>query len=451
MLPPKYTPRVQHVSQTTVRPDSVTPYLGFKSRMSQIWLNRWTILVLLILARLLLSTSSLNSDMASAEREALSACRGVETTASAVASMPHYMSNGMNEVTAMGLEKSVHALLEMIDLIIYGVEEITVWYIDMITGMYMCLITFAVDGSLHAAIHIVEDATKFLNKTISKIGGEVGNIIGAGGKALNEGSSAVEGFFTGGKNKEGFNIDTSKLQRRLDEIKLPSGLLEPLEKLNRSLPTFDDVRNFTNNAIKLPFDEVRKLIAKELPNFKFNSSMFPVPEKESLSFCTDNNGIGDFFDHLAELLKVAKKIFIIVLIAAAILACIPMAYRELRSWRLMRSQAEIVHESEEKQDPMDVVYQVSRPHTARAGLKLAHIVSEGDKRGALTRWFVAYITSPPALFVLSLGVAGLLSCLCQYILLRVIEKVVPELTGEVADFSEKVVHSVQNASVTWAN
>ncbi|KAI5302709.1 plasma membrane fusion protein prm1 [Ascosphaera pollenicola] len=451
MSVPPYTRSIQNVAQTTYRPDTITPYLGFKSRMSQIWLNRWTILILLILARLLISTGSIDSQMASAERQALSACRGVETTGSAVASMPHYMAGGINEMTAMGLEKAVVALMNMLDMIIHGVEEIVVWYINMITGMYMCLITFAVDGSIHAATAIIEDATEFLNKTITKIGGEVGDLVGKGGDALNDASSAVEGFFTGGKYKDGFNIDTSKLEDKLDAIKLPSDLLDPLKKINDSLPTFKDVQNFTDNAIKTPFEEVRKLIKKELPTFKFNGSMFPVPEKESLSFCSDNNGISNFFEHLTKIIKTAKIIFIVVLIVAAFLACIPMAYRELRTWRLMRRQAEIVHASQAKQDPLDVVYQVSRPHTARAGVKLAGWLGEHDKRGTLTRWFIAYITSTPALFVLCLGIAGLLTCLCQFILLQAIKKVVPELTGEVADFSEKVVHSVQNASVSWSN
>ncbi|KAI5301358.1 plasma membrane fusion protein prm1 [Ascosphaera atra] len=452
ILPPDYNSHVfRQVTKTTVRPDAVTPYLGFKSRLSQIWLNRWTILILLVLARLLLSTSSLNSDMASAEREALSACRGVETTGSAMASMPHYMSQGANELTAIGLEKSVHALMQTLDMVVYGVEEMTVWYINMITGMYMCLITFAVSGSLHSAMNVVEDATKFLNKTMHKLGSEVGDAISVGGKALNDASSGVESFFTDGKNKDGLNIDTSKLQHKLDNVTLPSNLLDPLKKLNDSLPTFKDVQNLTDTAIKLPFQEVRKLIKEALPDYEFNSSMFPVPEKESLTFCTDGNGIDDFFRHLAQVIAIAKKIFIIALVVAAVLACIPMAYRELRSWRLMRKQSEFVHGAELKQDPMDVVYLVSRPHTSKAGLKVAGWVGGDDKRKKIARWFVSYITSPAALFVLCLGVAGLLSCLCQFILLRAVQKVVPELTDEVGDFSEKVVHSIQNASVSWAN
>jgi len=66
------------------------------------------------------------------------------------------------------------------------------------------------------------------------------------------------------------------------------------------------------------------------------------------------------------------------------------------------------------------------------------------------RWVVAYATSAPALFVLSLALAGLLSCACQAILLKALEKDVPDLTNQVGAFAEKVIDSLANASEQWA-
>jgi hypothetical protein len=72
------------------------------------------------------------------------------------------------------------------------------------------------------------------------------------------------------------------------------------------------------------------------------------------------------------------------------------------------------------------------------------------KQKTLVRWFVAYSTSLPALFVLSLGIAGLISCLCQYIVLQTIQKEAPKLAQEVGDFANNVVSAVNNASESWA-
>ena len=435
--------------QTAHTLPGITPYLGLRARLSQVWINRWTILLLLVLARTLIAVTGINHDLSSAKTQALSACSGIEATGSALASMPHYLASGVNELTASGVEKAVGALMSMLLMTVTGVEEIVTFYINMLTSTYVCLITFAVGGAMHVAIQLAEDVTNFLNKTIGGL--ETDIVKGVGDfendltkflKALN---SVPEIF---GKTSTVPTLDLTSELNGLNHITIPADTIDQgLGKLNSSIPTFADVNNFTNFVIRSPFEEVKKLINESI-HFSFNRSVLPVPQKEQLTFCSDNNGISDFFDDLAKIANLARKIFIIVLLIAAILACVPMAYRDIMRWRTMQKRALLV--SKQATDPMDVIYIASRPITASAGLWV------GDKfhstRGRhLARWFMAYITSLPALFILSLGVAGLFSCLCQYILLRAIEKEVPALVNEVGDFVGKVVSTLEDASDQWAN
>jgi hypothetical protein len=51
---------------------------------------------------------------------------------------------------------------------------------------------------------------------------------------------------------------------------------------------------------------------------------------------------------------------------------------------------------------------------------------------------------------LSLGIAGLFACFCQYLLLKAIQDKTPELTNQVADFAGKVVAAMNNASMSWS-
>jgi hypothetical protein len=143
----------------------------------------------------------------------------------------------------------------------------------------------------------------------------------------------------------------------------------------------------------------------------------------------------------------AKKIFIAVIAVLAVLVCIPMAYREIWRWRTQQQRALLLQKH--AFDPMDVIYIASRPYTSTAGIKAASRF-KSTKRQILTRWAVAYATSVPALFVLILGLAGLFSCLCQYILLKSVEKQVPALSSEVGDFAGTVVNALSNASEQWA-
>lgn len=428
---------------------SITPYLGLRARLSQVWLNRWTILLLLVLARTLIAISGIKNDLNSARREALSACTSVETVGSAMASMPHYMSQGVNELAATGVEKAVNGLMDMTMLSVTGVEELVVFVINMMTSTYVCLITLAVGGSLHTALQVVKDSETFLNKTIGDIGNDMASTVSTFEdewnkflKTLDSGLSDITG-----KSISPPSLNLNASMDALSSLTLPSTLDEGLTKLNGSIPTFAQVNNFTNNAIKLPFEEIKKLINESMTTYSFNRSVLPVPQKETLTFCSDNNGITDFFDDLAAVANGARKIFIIVLLITAIAVCIPMAWMEIRRWRNMQERSQLVRSS--AHDPLDVVYIVSRPYTASAGIKTASKI-KSPRRQILTRWVFAYVTSLPALFVLSLALAGLFSCLCQVILLKAMEKEVPQLTNQVSAFADKVVTSLNNASEQWA-
>lgn len=427
---------------------SITPYLGLRARLSQVWINRWTILLLLVLARSLLAVSGIQNDLGSARREALSACSSVESMGSAMASMPHFMAQGVNELTAVGVEKAVNGLMEMTTMSVTGVEEIVLFVINMMTSTYLCLITLAVSGSLHVALQIVEDAQDALNKSIDTIGDDMSKAVGTFEdtykKFIDALNKASLGFLNQADPPE---LDLSKQIDGLKNLELPGDLSDNLDKLNSSIPTFADVQNFTENAIRLPFEQVKLLMKNAMGNYTFDRSAFPVPQKEQLTFCSDNNGINNFFDDLVKLVQVARTIFLGVLLSAAILVCIPMAWREIKRWRTMQERSQLVRSS--AHDPMDVVYIVSRPYTSSAGIKAASRF-QVPRRQILTRWVFAYATSTPALFVLSLGIAGLFSCVCQTIMLRSLEKEVPNLTNQVGAFADQVVKSLDNASQQWA-
>lgn len=363
--------------------------------------------------------------------------------------MPHYLSAGVNDLTAHGIDKAVNGLMEMLTLSVTGVEEIAVFVVNMMVSTYVCLITFAVGGGLHVAIQVAEDVGNFLNTTVKDVGGDLSKAAGDFENALNGflGDISKLGSLLTGKLGTPPTVDFTQEINALNNLQLPQGYDQGLGKLNQSIPTFADVKNFTDTIIRFPFEEVKKLLNDSLPNYSMNRSLFPVPQREQLTFCSNNNGIDNFFLELVKIERLARKIFIAVLVIAMILACAPMAYRELRRWRSLRQR--IVVMQTEAVDELDAAYIVSRPYTASFGLWLARKFSS-VRRKAMIRFAVAYATTIPALFVLSLALAGLLGCLCQYILLKAIEKDVPALTDQVGEFADRVVAALTNSSEQWA-
>lgn len=234
-----------------------TPYLGLRARLSQTWINKWTILLLLVLCRVLLAVTNLNQHIDSAKSEALSACSSVENVGSAMASMPHYMSLGVNSLAASGVTKAVHGLMDMLMLTITGVEEIILFVINMMTSTYVCLITLVVGGALHAAIDMIEKVGAFMNQSIAAITGDIANAETSFQNDLNSFLGTITNFFTGG-TKTPPKIDLSSQINALRTIKIdPTAMDAELTNLDSHIPNFAQVQNFTNNLIRLPFETIK--------------------------------------------------------------------------------------------------------------------------------------------------------------------------------------------------
>jgi hypothetical protein len=353
------------------------------------------------------------------------------------------MSQGVNEMTASGVEKAVGGLMTMLDMSVTGVEEIVLFVIHMMTSTYLCLITLAVSGSLHAAVEIGNEVAKNLNQTIDEVTGDMGNAVKSVTDGINSILDKINFPFGPDFSKPEINLDDEI--NKLKSLEVPAGLQKGLQDLNNSIPTFEEVQNFTDNVIRTPFEAVKLLIAG-MDNFTFDRQLLPVPQKEQLNFCSEGNSINNFFDDLIAMGYTARKIALGVLIALAIVVCVPMAWMEIRRYRRMEERAALFEKGHEA---MDVVYLASRPTSSGLGLWFGQRFGS-SRRQAIMRWAWAYATSIPMLFLISLGIAGLFSCFCQYLLLKGIEKKVPELTDQVADFAEKVVNSLNNASMSWS-
>ncbi|KAI1353196.1 hypothetical protein F5Y01DRAFT_323404 [Xylaria sp. FL0043] len=491
-VPPSLNPQAQDAFEmssaklgdpdhiTLTRPHDykqITPYLGLRSRLSQVWFNKWTVLILLVLANFLLTTGSLNENLAEAKTKALTACTKVEDVGSAFASMPHYLSVGVNQLTASSITHAVQALMTVLDMILTGIEDLILFVIGMMTDTYVCLITMVVHGGLNASAIAVEKTTDAINKAIDgvadgiadsaddiqKVIDDVYGIADKAGNALdnagNDIGDAVGSIFSRelALARRGVLPDKPDLQSaivdKMNELKNvqidSSGFVQGLDNLNKQIPSFDQVKNLTHQAVSIPFDLIRKELDKAYGNWSFDDSVFPVAQKESLAFCSDNDGLTKFFETLFKIVYSAKIAAVVILALLAVGVCVPVYILEKRRWRRQNDLAG------RAVDILDYGYMYSSPLAARTGLavsrKLGGASNNNNPRKIVTRWFVAYSTSLPALFVLSLALAGFFSCIWQGILLRTIEKEVPALSQQVGDFAEDVVKSLTNVSQKWSD
>ena len=170
-----------------------------------------------------------------------------------MASMPYYMSQGVNELTIKGVEKAINGLIQMLIMSVTGVQELVLFIINLLTSTYVCLITLAVGGSLHVAVSVAEDVGDFLNSTIKDVGKEIGDAADGLQGIVNGFMSDVGkiGSLFSGKEADPPKVDFTDEINKLNTLHLPDDYDKGLQKLNDSIPTFDEVHNFSPTP---PFD-----------------------------------------------------------------------------------------------------------------------------------------------------------------------------------------------------
>ncbi|KAK3947001.1 hypothetical protein QBC32DRAFT_107421 [Pseudoneurospora amorphoporcata] len=437
----------------------ITPYLGLRARLSQLWFNRWTILLILVLVRVILLTGSLKENIGDAKVKALSACTKVEDVGSAMASMPHYMSKGVNKMAAASMQKAVDAMSAVLRMILTGVQAIIMFVLNMYIGTFTCLVAALIHGGLHVATKVVEGATDLINKGIGAVTKGLAEDIQGFQKAidnveksLNKGVGAVAGLLGGSNEPINFpDLNIDNRIRDLQGIKIDArSVVGGLDALDKKIPTFDQAKNLAESALAMPFNLIKQKINDTFSKVQVDEQMFPTAEKQALSFCSNNSFLRDFFESLITIVHKAKIAFFIVIIILAVLAMVVMGYLEYRAF--LREKNRVKKINDDAFNSHDALYIASRRWTADSGIKIADkCFDRGSKNWLLVRWAVAYATSLPALFVLSLAIAGFFSCFCQWVLLRQIEQKAPELAAHVGDFAGDVVGTLKQVSTDWAN
>ena len=122
------------------------------------------------------------------------------------------------------------------------------------------------DGSLETVLTAADDAANFLNSTLSRISTDILNDIGSAETNI---ETAVQKAVNGVGSILGVgNINIPQISvpslSELSNISIPDTVGDALRTLNQSLPTFDEVKNATDEAISFPF-ELLKVRSRRYP------------------------------------------------------------------------------------------------------------------------------------------------------------------------------------------
>ncbi|KAL0565736.1 plasma membrane fusion protein prm1 [Marasmius crinis-equi] len=450
---------------------SLKPYLELRHYLSLTWLAYPILSLLFVAFRLQLSLDSAQDSIASAKDNLIASCKAAERAATSAASMPRIMALATNEQFADTVNASLNAARAALVLSLTVMEAIINFIIDIYRSTFLCFLELVIRGGLAIIIGAVKEISDLLEKAVSGLGTTIQN-------QVNDANGVIKGAIDAINKVNPFS-DISVPQipvPNLDSLKnfqFPTTLEDSLNKLNSTIPTFNDIKEKLEQLVDTPFELLKKDINDTFSGISFDRSVLPVPAQNTLTFCNDlDTSIVD--DLGRDLIKIAKIGVIIIIVLALILVALNCLL-EWYKWRCQTRNMEYTREAWTTDRTVSYSGGASQPqvtlsnhnllmlHAMTSHPLIARITNQLSNRLNLsalaqirTSWYLNYIFHGPALACFMIGFFGILSVQIQLAALSPLTaKYAEKETAAVTDFSNTIFASVNdsmyNQSATYAN
>ncbi|GAA5880772.1 hypothetical protein JCM1840_001368 [Sporobolomyces johnsonii] len=434
--PPSYP---MHLLSAFTPPPSTSrqlhPYLGPRARLSLAWLSQHFLALLLVLVALAFLLASIPPLVQDAKATLTAACAGVEGAASVAVSLPHYMADSVNELNSKAVSAVTNGAGTVLDLTLQALEAIILFMIDTYRSLFLCLMDLAIHGSLTLLIDAIEEAQQFVTSAMSTIRTDIQDAISGISTSLNKTIGLIDDI--PGVDVSAPSIDIPDLSS-LENVTLPTTIIDALTELNSSIPTLDTLRSTLDSLISTPIDSLRATINSTLSNRTIDIEMLPVPAKQTVELCgnLDTSWIDSVGHDLAQFVKIAIGL-VVLLMVLFILACAiyeryryrtflggVAAAREAWLLDLLSGPNGAIHPASasdalSKTNLLSFLNASSHPTLFAYVSRLTSLLAlRTSNAKANLIWFLSYIASPNAWAFLALGLVGLIVVQIQLAMLQ---------------------------------
>ncbi|KAH3674330.1 hypothetical protein WICMUC_003402 [Wickerhamomyces mucosus] len=442
------------------------PYLRLRDRISQVWLNKYTIALVLVALKLILFHKSIDNSLKTSQNYTLDSCPTIDSYTSNAISLPHYLSKSANYMIVKSVEEMNKLTLETLKTLITASEEVIIFAINMVVGTYACVLVSTIDGAVDVAINGTETIISYVNNTLGTITDDielglddVSNVIN---KIIDK-AEKIESFFSGDSTNDTSLNAVNLTVNGLRNLYIPSGINTKLQDLKENVPDFTTIENKTEYLIKEPFE----LIKEKIGNVTVFSDDFDdlyVPQINQVTICSGNSDkINKFYSTISKDLRITVKVFVALLIVAATLVTIPLIYHEWRSWKKLKIlEKKLIatnksHSNEKlgdsslhgdiSVDPIDAFDQTFNKYVTCFGMFIARKSSGKVETQIRIRWLLSYILSQRAIILLSLSLLGFFTVFAQWIILSSVTRAVNDHDSPFKNITNEISTEF-NASVT---
>ncbi|KAH9041600.1 hypothetical protein EDB85DRAFT_1365135 [Lactarius pseudohatsudake] len=458
-------------SRLTVSDTGLTPYLQLHHILSLTWLAYPILSLLFIAFRLQLSSDSAQAAVNNARGDLLTSCQAAQQAASSTASMPRFMAIATNEQITDAVNASMNGAREALILALTVMEAVINFLVDIYRSTFLCFLELVVRGGLSLIIGATQEINTLLTNTFSSLRTSIQNDVAAANSAVQtaiDGINKVNPF--GNIKAPQFSIPSLDA---LQNVTLPTDFQDSLTKLNASLPSVSVLKDTINNLLDTPFEAVKKDINDTFAGMNFNSSVLPLPDRSTITFC--DNMDTSVIDELGHDLLDVVKIGIILIAVLAVVLLAGYSALEWFKWRCLRlhlkytrqawmSDPTVVHIGPTTAPTLTLsdhnllILQADSAHPllTRVANKLSALLRLTPSQHVNLTWFFHYIFHPPALACFLIGFFGILSVQLQLLAVTPLEaKFHDRANAAVSDFSGSIFtslnQSMYNQSALYAN
>jgi hypothetical protein len=452
------------------------PYLNFKEKITQLLLNPYSVILALFIIKLFFFLNSLVNSLEQAKSQTHLLYDSLEKYATNIVSFPHYMSKASNLMVAKSVDSANKGLVKTLQLMITASENLIFFIIELSIGTYACLLTAAIDDTAIVALNATESVINVANETLISFAKDLNDGLQDLSKVINEVINTVDD--TGDALKHLFGKQSSKsgnetaVNNSLKHVNLTisnmknwqinGNINDKIEKLKDEIPDFNDVKNFTQGIIDKPFSELKRQVSTHL-NKTFDPNEMYVPGMATLDFSEGSNEIDKIYSTLIYVAKTATYAFM-GLVGLAILGFLLYEfYIELKDWRrvvdasknLNFANESYITSSAKKKYNIEVIKIMQDRKANFLSFLLVEKIFK-IRNPILTnniRWIISYSASPFLLPFLLLGLLGIFSVICQYVILHLLSKidVTSSSNGLLYDTKKQIYTSFNESMLQWTN
>jgi hypothetical protein len=221
--------------------------------------------------------------------------------------------------------------------------------------------------------------------------------------------------------------------------------------------------SLTRSRIDTPFEAVKADINSTFAGINFNSSILPVPDRSTITFC-DNLDTSVVDDLGRDLLKITKIGFVLIAVLVVLLLVGYSLLEWYKWWSLQRhlnftrkawmSDPSVVHIGPANEPTMTLTNHnllifhadSSHPLLTRLAFNIAALMRLSSSQHINLRWFFHYIFHPPALACFLIGFFGILSVQLQLLAIAPLEAKFHERANAAAtDLSDNIFTSLNQS------